>query len=78
LPVNDNLAQVATSTAQALTSICEAMANGSAPARAGLFPDAVLPATDRSSLNAMAFAPREVHRRVRAMARNERNLCRGQ
>ncbi|MCW2511122.1 MAG: hypothetical protein JWR11_164 [Mycobacterium sp.] len=43
VPANDNLAQVATSTAQALTSICEAISNGSAAARASLIPAAADP-----------------------------------
>jgi len=43
VPANDNLAQVATSTALALTSMCEAIGNGSAATRAGLVPPAAAP-----------------------------------
>jgi hypothetical protein len=43
VPANDNLAQVATSTALALTSTCEAIGNGSAAARAALIPPAAAP-----------------------------------
>ncbi|MCV7420771.1 hypothetical protein H7K45_09500 [Mycobacterium yunnanensis] len=43
VPANDALAQVATSTALALTSMCEAIGNGSAAARAGLVPPAAAP-----------------------------------
>jgi len=43
VPANDALAQVATSTALALSSMCEAIGNGSAAARAGLVPPAGAP-----------------------------------
>jgi hypothetical protein len=43
VPVNDNLAQAATSTALALTSVCESIGNGSAAARASLIPPAAAP-----------------------------------
>ncbi|MBJ7341848.1 hypothetical protein [Mycolicibacterium sp.] len=49
VPANDNLAQTATSTAQALTSICEAIANGSATARAGLIPATADPTASTAS-----------------------------
>jgi hypothetical protein len=49
VPTNDNLVEVATSTAQALTSICEAISNGSAGARAGLIPAAADPTASTAS-----------------------------
>jgi hypothetical protein len=49
VPANDNLVEVATSTAQALTSICEAISNGSAGARAGLIPAAADPTASTAS-----------------------------
>ena len=53
VPANDALAETATATATALTSICEAITNGSATARAGLIP----PAADPTASTASAGPP---------------------
>jgi hypothetical protein len=50
VPGNDNLAETASATAQALTSLCEATTNGAATARASAVPAAADPTAPTSSL----------------------------
>lgn len=50
VPANDSLALVTVSSGLALTSICEAIANGAAPARAALVPEAAAPTASTASV----------------------------